>query len=330
MQNRNTRSAAYGPWLVGLGAALWGTESAWRIPLNEIFDAKVIVFWEHVLILMMFLPILIPHLHEISKIHARTWGFLLFSGFAGSAVGTIFFTLALKYGNPTVVNVILNIQPVISTIGAFLLFGDRLSRQFFFYAGIAIIAGMFVSVAHPTMIAVSFEQAGLNVGTGYALICALFWGLSTVAGRGVMIGMSLRLASSTRIVVGLSCMTLILFAYGKLNGVALWPAAAQAHPTKAIVWLILLASVSGGIPLLIYFQGLHLTRASTAGYFEMMQTIAAVCITWGFFHARLHLHQVIAAIALIGAVTMVHHVQRNVEQHPLASGHDASKGITEG
>jgi len=320
MQNRNTRSAAYGPWLVGLGAALWGTESAWRIPLNEIFDAKVIVFWEHVLILMMFLPILIPHLHEISKIHARTWGFLLFSGFAGSAVGTIFFTLALKYGNPTVVNVILNIQPVISTIGAFLLFGDRLSRQFFFYAGIAIIAGMFVSVAHPTMIAVSFEQAGLNVGTGYALICALFWGLSTVAGRGVMIGMSLRLASSTRIVVGLTCMTLILFAYGKLNGAALWPAAAQAHPTKAIVWLILLASVSGGIPLLIYFQGLHLTRASTAGYFEMMQTIAAVCITWGFFHASLHLHQVIAAIVLIGAVTMVHHVQRNVEQPPLASG----------
>jgi len=236
----------------------------------------------------------------------------------------------LKYGNPTVVNVILNIQPVISTIGAFLLFGDRLARQFFFYAGIAIIAGMLVSVAHPTMIAVSFEQAGLNLGTGYALICALFWGLSTVAGRGVMIGMSLRLASSTRIVVGLICMTLILFAYGKLNGVALWPAAAQAHPTKAIVWLILLASVSGGIPLLIYFQGLHLTRASTAGYFEMMQTIAAVCITWGFFHARLHLHQVIAAIALIGAVTMVHHVQRNVEQHPLASGYDASKGITEG
>jgi len=180
------------------------------------------------------------------------------------------------------------------------------------------------------MIAVSFEQAGLNVGTGYALICALFWGLSTVAGRGVMVGMSLRLASSTRIVVGLTCMTLILFAYGKLNGAALWPAAAQAHPTKAIVWLILLASVSGGIPLLIYFQGLHLTRASTAGYFEMMQTIAAVCITWGFFQASLHLHQVIAAIALIGAVTMVHHVQRNVEQHPFASGHDASKGITEG
>jgi len=113
MQNRKTRTATYGPWLVGLGAALWGTESAWRIPLNELFDAKVIVFWEHGFILIMFLPILISRLDEIPKVRARTWGFLIFSGFAGSAVGTVFFTLALKYGNPTVVNVVLNIQPVI-------------------------------------------------------------------------------------------------------------------------------------------------------------------------------------------------------------------------
>ena len=313
MQQRTVKKAAYGPWLVGLGAALWGTESAWRIPLNELFDARVIVFWEHVFILITFLPILIPRLHEVPKIRARTWGFLLFSGFAGSAVGTIFFTLSLKYGNPTVVNVILNIQPVISTIGAFLLFGDRLARQFFFYAAVAIIAGVFVSVTNPSMIGVSFEQAGLNLGTGYALICALFWGLSTVAGRGVMMGMSLRLASSMRIVVGLACMMLILLAYGKLDGAALWPAAAQAHTGKAIVLLFCLASISGGIPLLIYFQGLRLTRASTAGYFEMMQTLAAVCITWGVFHASLHVHQVAGAIILIAAVAMVHHVQQEIE-----------------
>src|SRR6266513_870054 len=317
MQNRKARTPTYGPWLVGLGAALWGTESAWRIPLNELFDAKVIVFWEHVFILLMFLPILISRLDEIPRVRARTWGFLIFSGFAGSAVGTIFFTLALKYGNPTVVNVILNIQPVISTIGAFLLFGDCLRPRFFFYAGIAIVAGIFVSVAHLTLIGVSFERAGLNRGTGYALICALFWGLSTVAGRGVMTGMSLRLASSLRIVVGLICMTLILLAYGKLHGATLWPATAQANATKAIVWLVLLASISGGIPLVIYFEGLRLTRASTAGYFEMMQTLAAVCITWGFFHAALHWHQVIAGIVLMAAVTMVQRAQAAVETSPI-------------
>jgi drug/metabolite transporter (DMT)-like permease len=324
MQKRPVRTAHYGPWLVGLGAALWGTESAWRIPLNELFDAEVIVFWEHVLILIMFLPILIPCLKEIPKIRAHTWGYLLFSGFAGSAVGTIFFTLALKYGNPTVVNVVLNIQPVISTVGAFLLFGDRLAPRFFVYAAIAVVAGVFVSVTHPTMIGVSLGRAGLNLGSGYALVCALFWGLSTVAGRGVMTGMSLRLASSLRIVVGLACMTLVLLAYGKLHGAALWPATAQAHASKAIVLLLCLASISGGIPLLIYFQGLHLTRASTAGYFEMMQTLAAVCITWGIFHATLHSHQVVAAIVLIAAVVMVHHVQQQVEP----AGQQAEKNTT--
>lgn len=303
----------YGPWLVALGAALWGTESAWRIPLNQLFDAEVIVFWEHVLILLMFLPLLLPNLGELRKIDSKTWGYLLFSGFAGSAVGTIFFTLALKYGNPTVVNVILNIQPVISTLGAFLLFGDRLAPRFFLYAGVAILAGILLSVERPALIGISFQSAGLTIGTGYALICAFFWGGSTVAGRGVMIGMPLRLASSMRIVVGLLCMTLILIGYGKLNGAALWPPAAQAHALKAIGALILLASVSGGIPLLIYFRGLSLTRASTAGYFEMMQTLAAVCITWGFFHAALRPHQIVAALVLMAAVAMVQKVQATVE-----------------
>ncbi len=304
---------SYGPWLVALGAALWGTESAWRIPLNDLFDAEVIVFWEHVLILLMFLPLLVVRLAEIPKIDARTWGYLIFSGFAGSAVGTVFFTLALKNGNPTVVNVILNIQPVISTIGACLLFHDRLAPRFYLFAAIAIVAGIFLSVDRPERIGVSFAEAGLNRGTGFALICALFWGLSTVAGRGVMTGMSLRLASSLRVVVGLCCMTLILLAFGKLHSTALWPAAAQAHPGTAIGALLLLASISGGIPLLIYFEGLRLTRASTAGYFEMMQTLAAVCITWGFFHAALRPHQVVAALVLMAAVAMVQRVQSQVE-----------------
>src|SRR5436190_23537852 len=128
-----------------------------------------------------------------------------------------------------------------------------------------------------------------------------------------MMGMPLRIAAGMRIVVGLICMTLILFVFGKLHGATLWPTAAQTHAFKAIGLLILLASISGGIPLLIYFEGLRLTRASTAGYFEMMQTLAAVCITWGFFHASLYIHQVIAAIVLIGAVAMVHQVQQHVE-----------------
>ena len=129
-----------------------------------------------------------------------------------------------------------------------------------------------------------------------------------------MTGMPLRLGASLRIVVGLVCMTLILLVMGKLHGASLWPVAAQAHPATAIGALVLLATISGGIPLLIYFEGLRLTRASTAGYFEMMQTLAAVCITWGFFHAALRPHQVIAALVLVGAAAMVQRVQEQTRR----------------
>src|SRR3954464_11159348 len=125
--------------MVGLGAALWGTESAWRIPLNDLFDARVIVFWEHVLIILMFLPLLLMRWTELPKVSGRAWAFLIFSGFAGLAVGTVFFTLALKNGNPKVVHVILNIQPVISTFGAYFLFGDRLTCTLFLYAAFEVV-----------------------------------------------------------------------------------------------------------------------------------------------------------------------------------------------
>jgi len=40
---------------------------------------------------------------------------------------------------------------------------------------------------------------------------------------------------------------------------------------------------------------------------------ATVCITWGFFHATLHPHQVIAGIVLMAAVAMVQRAQAAVE-----------------
>src|SRR6478736_6029509 len=109
MNERPTKKAAYGPWLVALGAALWGTESAWRIPLDKLLvNADVLVFWEHVILVALALPLVIPRLHELKNVSRRALLWLLFSGIAGSAVGAVLFTLALEHGNPTVINVVLN------------------------------------------------------------------------------------------------------------------------------------------------------------------------------------------------------------------------------
>jgi drug/metabolite transporter, DME family len=305
-QQVDAREARIGPWLVAAGAALWGTESAWRIPLNDRFpDADVLVFWEHVVLVLLALPMMLPRLRELRHVSRRAIAWLVFSGVAGSAVGAIFFTLALRHGNATVVNVVLNIQPVLSTTAACLLFGDRLAPRFFVWAPIAVIAGMvLVGLISPGF---SFH---VDTGIGYALVCALFWGLSTVAGRGVMVEMSLPLAAGLRVTIGLVSMTVILAAHGLLHGAALWPSNATAAGSwSTAIYIALLGAASGWAPLLLYFKGLSLTRASTAGYFEMLQTLAAVLITWGAFHQALSPLQVVAALVLIGAVAMVQRAQ---------------------
>ena len=305
------RESRIGPWLVALGAALWGTESAWRIPLNSIFPSPdVIVFWEHVVLVACALPLVLPRLHELRRVSRGAIAWLVFSGVAGSAVGAVLFTLALKNANESVVNVVLNIQPVLSTTAAVLLFHDRLAKWFPLWAGIAVVAGMVLVGLRPGV------PFALESGVLYALLCALCWGLSTVAGRAVMVEMSLPLGAGLRVMIGLVCMTIIVGVRGLLTPEGLWPAGAQAHAASAVVWLVLLATLSGGIPLLIYFQGLALTRASTAGYFEMMQTLAALCITWGFFHKALAWWQVIAGIVLIFAVAMVQRAQEATELPP--------------
>jgi drug/metabolite transporter (DMT)-like permease len=294
-----------GPWLVGLGAALWGTESGWREWLSADMKEAVMVWWEHVIMVALALPLILPRLGELRRASWRALAWLVFSGVSGSAVGTVLFSMALSHGNGTVANVVLTIQPVISTTAAFLIFRDRLARGFFPWAALAIVAGI-------GLVPDFSHGFALDGSVPYALGCALFWGLSTVAGRGIMVEMSTQLASGLRVVIGLITMTILLVAWGYLTPPQLVTPAMAAEPWRVVGWFAGLATVSGGIPLLIYFHGLARTRASTAGYFEMLQTLAGAAVTWILFDQALAWYQVIAGAVLVFAVAMVQRAQASV------------------
>jgi drug/metabolite transporter (DMT)-like permease len=292
----------WGPWLVALGAGLWGTENLWRIGLSRIYDDVTIVFWEHVLLVILFVPVLLSSAPAIRKISARAWAYLVVSGAAGSAVGTVFYTAALAHGNATVVSVVVSVQPLFSTVGAVLLLGDRLSPRFWPWAALALLAGLLLSVDQPSQLVSQLRSGAFQAGTGYALVTALFWGLATVAGRGVMVEVPLALASALRLCVGLVCMTIIVqLKHGGFPG----------HPPLGP--MLKLVTIAGALPLLIYFKGLKHTRASTAGWFEQVQTIVAAFIGWAWFNGKITALQLLAAAALIVAVTMVQVEQGKLE-----------------
>jgi drug/metabolite transporter (DMT)-like permease len=154
LERHRRRKLGVGPYWVALGTALWGTESAFRIPLTEkgrfgkdgLYHSDVLVLIEHVFILGSFIPWIIANRATWpSRISLRAWIYVVISGICGSAIGTIFFTEALRVGNPTVVNLLLNIQPIISTLGGFVLFRERPGAHFLIWAPAALTAGLFLT-----------------------------------------------------------------------------------------------------------------------------------------------------------------------------------------
>lgn len=391
---------SYGPWLVALGAALWGTENYWRywladrvengVHLGLGYDAAVMVFVEHLLQLPFWIGLvlyLVPHVKQVlARIPKQAYGYMLFSGVAGSAVGTIFFTAAMRDGNPTVVTIIPNVQPVFSTLMAVLLFRDRLSRWFYVLAPLVIGAAFWTGLENPASMKAILVTTGLWKATyayallavvgcwlvcaallwvvrnrwakaflgilpllllalwigasghgpalqtslaaaglwtrpiGYAFLCAVCWGLSTVAGRGAMLYIPPLLGAAMRVLVGLVATFLIVAFDHKLTGAHLLPHAARSNLAYT-AWLFLgLCTLSGGIPTLIYFAGLRRTRASIAGYFEMVQTLAGVLVSWGLLHKSLNAYQVVAGCALLGLVALLQRLQQQDEPtSPLSS-----------
>lgn len=300
-------TSASGPWLVALGTGLWGTESAFRIPLTEsgrfrrdgLYASDVLVLIEHVLILATFAPWLwFRRAAWPRRISRKALLYIVLSGIAGSAVGTVFFTEALRTGNPTVVNLLLNLQPVVSTIGGWMLLGERPGRRFWLWAPIALGAGLLLSGDPGEALGVSWW----GISTLYTAICALAWGAGTVVGRGAMRELPLPVASFLRIAVGLVCMIAVVAARGRFAPGQLVPSAANV---ESWAMLLALATVSGGLPLVIYFRGLQGTPASIAGYFELTQTLTAIVITWGVFGHAMDLRQIVAAVVLITAVTLL-------------------------
>lgn len=289
----------WGPILVAVGAALWGSEVLWRVMLNEHFLSDVLVLYEHLYCLVFALPVLWLFRNRLRGISRSTWLFLLGSGILGSAVGTYFFTLALKEVNLTVANLLLNIQPVFSAFYARVLLKETFQPGFFLWSGVVMLSGMVLSLK-----TLSLELLDLDFGLWMVMVTILCWSFGTVAGRAINLGMDYRVASPLRLLIGGVAAAFIVWLNGHMAVEILKP---ELFSQIAINRDFLLLSIFAGvIPLFLYFKGLQTTPASVAAIMEMSQILAALGITWGVFHQTLSPHQLIAAATLlIGAYQVV-------------------------
>jgi drug/metabolite transporter (DMT)-like permease len=287
----------YGAYLVFFAAMLWATDAPFRIHLTQALSSNFIVLGEHTVDMLFALPLLIWGFSEIRKLDWKEWGAVLLIGVGGSALAGVAFTEAFHYVNPSVAILLQKVQPLIAITLAAALLKEKLTPRFWLWALIALFGAYLVSF--PSLIPQSYAGEIWNpntVGVLLSLAAALLWGASTVFGKYVLNKRSFQVMTSLRFAVGF----LFLLALNWYTGS--FPAPGVLTDTD-ILFIFIIAMVSGVVSLFIYYRGLSFTKASIATLAELGYPMAAVFINWVFIPgSALAPMQLLGTAALLFAV----------------------------
>src|SRR5690348_3906503 len=118
--------------LISVAATLWGLDALIRKPLAASTAPTTIVFGEHVILVTLTLPLVLPALHGLWRAGPAYVAAGVMIGAGASAVATILLTQALFTSHFDVVTiyVLQKAQPLVAVVGAWFLLGEQPRRGF--------------------------------------------------------------------------------------------------------------------------------------------------------------------------------------------------------
>jgi drug/metabolite transporter (DMT)-like permease len=289
--------------LVSLAAAMWGLDALIRKPLVGSNPAASIVFGEHVLLVALTLPLLVPALRALVAAGPSYVLAGIAIGAGASGVATILFTQAFVHGDYITPLVLQKAQPLVAVLGASVILGEEPRRGFgwFLLAGLAGI--WLIDIAHPLE-----PQARGLVTMAYALSAAVLWGLGTVLGRYLTRELRFEHITAVRFLFGLCGSGVALAILGA-------PAWRGAHNSA---WIALLAIVTGALAIPLYYFGLKRTPAMLAALGELAFIATALLV--GIYATNTHLRwtQWVGIALTVGVVSLLPARRRQIVEVPAA------------
>jgi drug/metabolite transporter (DMT)-like permease len=279
-----------GATVVALAAALWGTDALFRRGLALELPAVEVVFWEHLLLAVISLALVLPAAGRLRGLSARDWLAIGVIGGGSSVLATILFTEAFRHGDPTTPLLLQKLQPVFAAGAAFALLGERLRPRYFAYLGLALLGSYLVTFAQPGSVTLQrLLPAALGAGA------ALLWALGTVLGKHAGARVAPAQLAGLRFICGLPVAAVLLVALAPADGLT------QAGRDD-VVPIVLLALVPGLAALLLYYRGLRRTPASAATLAELAFPVTALVVNAIAFGTVLTATQLAGAALLAATV----------------------------
>jgi drug/metabolite transporter, DME family len=295
-------SSVPGVVLISVAAAMWGLDGLIRKPLASSTSPTTIVFGEHVVLVAIALPLLVPALLALWRAGPRYVAAGIAVGAGASAVATILFTEALFHGDFITVLVLQKSQPLVAVVGAWLVLGEEPRPRFAWFLVPALAGIWLIALQHP----LAPHAHGL-VPIVEALAAAALWGLGTVFGR----YLSRRLAFEH--------VTTVRFAFGLVASAAALPilgaaAFANAHDS---LWIAVLALVTGAAALGLYYYGLQRTPAILAALGELAFPVTAALVGIYVFHDSLRWTQWLGVAITVAVVSLLPVRRREIVRVPV-------------
>jgi drug/metabolite transporter, DME family len=283
-------AAVPGVVLIAAAAAMWGTDALFRKPLAESTSAGTIVFGEHVVLVLLTLPLIVPAMRALFAAGTRYVLAGIAIGAGASAVATILFTQAFVRGDAITPVVLQKVQPLIVIVAARVILGEQPRRGFVWFVIPALLGVWLIAFPQPFDVHASgLEPIALALGA------AVLWGLGTVFGRFLTRRLAFEHVVTVRFSFGLVASAIMLPILGA-------PAFASAHDT---LWIAYLALVTGAAALSLYYIGLQRTPAMLASIAELAYPVTAVIVGYIAFDATLRWTQWLGVIVTVGVVSLL-------------------------
>ena len=276
--------------LVSLAAAMWGTDALFRRPLTQSTQAGTIVFGEHVVLVLVTLPFLLPSLAALRRAGLRYLAAAVAVGAGASATATILFTQAFVHGNPITPVVLQKVQPLVAVTAAWIVLGEQPRRRFAWFLLPALAGVWLIAFPHPFQVSASGLTPILE-----ALGAAVLWGLGTVFGRYLGRSLAFEQVTTVRFAFGLVASAIALPLVGA-------PVYAGAHNSG---WIAVLALVTGAAALALYYYGLRRTPAMLASLGELAFPLTASLVGYLAFGATLRWTQWLGVLVTITVVSLL-------------------------
>ena len=287
------------PFFVVIAASLWAVDGIVLRPSLYSLPVPLVVFVESAIVAILLTPFFIKRFSSLKSLQTKDW--IAFAGVAllGGAVGTMAITKALFYVNFVNLSVVIllqKLQPVFAIALATIFLKEKLPKEFFLWAGLAIVGAYFMT----------FGLSAPNFSTGdkttiaalFALLAAFSFSSSTVLSKRALRNVDYEMGTYLRFLFSAIIMLIIASTTGDISNL-------NEITTKQIVIFLIIAFTTGGAAIFLYYYGLKRISASVASICELAFPLTAVVLEYFVHENILSPIQWIGAAVLLMSILMV-------------------------